>query len=157
MTEVTNIELNQMNDVLFAMKRLTPRERAPTFTLALISEAWHADIDPETSEEVITNILNSGAQLGFFLVRQDIEGVLSYGYNANMLAFNPQNRFILEDSPCLSSCNLRANPKLIQVSSTPSNCCYTMPNGSGLPLCGCLSGASALAFGASAGCNVAII
>lgn len=146
-TPVTNIELNQMNDVLFAMKQLTPRIRAPTFSIELITQAWHEQIDPETSTETIISILQSGAQIGFFLVTQDLEGALSYGYNANMLAFNPQNRFILEDSPCLSSCNRRANPTVIQVPSTPSNCCYTMPaNGGSLGYCGCDNALNALAL-----------
>ena len=111
---ITNSQLNTMNQLLFAMRRLKPNQRAPTFTISDITSQWHTSIDANTSESTITAILQQGSSTGFFIFAQSIEGVLSYGYSANMLRLNPKNKLILLDAPaadrvCLEPCNIKIN------------------------------------------------
>ena len=144
---VTNIDLNEMNKILFFMKQYKPHERAPVFSVCDITAQWHLDMDPETSEDVIRTILQTGAQLGFFRSTQDLAGEIFYGYNANMLRANPKNRLILSDSPCLSPCNrLPQCSGVVGQPVTPSNCCYTMNGGSGQGFTGCASVQGALIY-----------
>jgi hypothetical protein len=131
---ITDSDLNTMNQVLFGMRRLKSRQQRPVFSIADITDEWHIEVDPLTSTEEITAILEAGASTGFFLFYQCENGTLFYGYNANMLRFNPKNKSILLAAPrgeraCLDSCNVRINPVCIYKDPTPSNCCYTQWKG----------------------------
>lgn len=128
-----NAQLNTMNQLLFQMRRLKSNQRTPTFTITEITQQWHTSVDGETSEAMIVAILEQGASTGFFLFASTLEGVLSYGYNANMLRFNPRNRLILLDAPanervCLDPCNVRKGC-CHAICPEMSNCCYTQCKG----------------------------
>lgn len=131
-TTVTNAELNQMNQVLYDLKRTRSRTRAPVFSITQITQQWHLDVNALTTVDEITLILEQGASTGFFLVKQCEDGSLLYGFNANMLKANPQNRFILEDQAdlaCAAPCNKRVYPTCIYKNPISSNCCWTQWKG----------------------------
>lgn len=129
---VTNAQLNAMNQVLYDLKRTRSRTRAPVFTITQIAQQYRLDVDDLATDEQITAILEKGSSTGFFLVRQCEDGSLLYGFNANMLRANPQNRFILEDQEdlaCMAPCAVRVYPKCVYHCPVESNCCLTQWKG----------------------------
>ncbi len=121
-----------MNQVLYDLKRTRPRTRAPVFTIPVIAQEYRLQVDDLATDEQVTEILEKGASTGFFLVKQCEDGSLLYGFNANMLRANPQNRFILEDQEdlaCAAPCNKRVYPKCVYIDPVPSNCCFTQWKG----------------------------
>jgi hypothetical protein len=116
------------------MRRLKSNQRSPTFTILEITQQWHMAVDGDTTTELITAILEQGASTGFFIFASTLEGVLSYGYSANMLRLNPKNKIILLDAPladrvCLDPCNVRAGHCCHFVCPIVSNCCETQWKG----------------------------
>jgi hypothetical protein len=131
-TEVSNAQLNQMNQVLYDLKKTKPRQRAPVFSIPDIVQEWHQQVDPLATTEQVTAILEQGASTGFFIVKQCPNGALAYGFNANMLQSNPQNKFILfdqSDLACEAPCNKRVYPTCVFKTPVPSNCCFTQWKG----------------------------
>jgi len=131
---VTDSDLNTMNQVLFGMRRLKSNQRRPVFSIEQITDQWHAEVDPSTTTDEIEAILEAGAATGFFLFYQCANGTLFYGYNADMLRYNPKNKNILLAAPrenrvCLEPCNTPIYPLCIFKDPTPSNCCFTQWKG----------------------------
>jgi hypothetical protein len=134
MADVSDSQLNAMNQVLFQMRGMKPNVQNPVFTIDEIVEEWHTVVDDTTSVETIDAILQQGASTGLFLFAQDITGLLSYGFNLNMLASNPRNKDILLTAPlsaraCLEPCNQRNKHCCAFVPAVRSDCCFTQWKG----------------------------
>src|SRR5579872_67530 len=131
---VSDSQLNAMNQLLFQMRGIKPNTQNPVFTIDEITQEWHMNVDDLTSTATIEAILQQGASTGFFLFAQDIDGTLFYGYNRNMLAFNPANKFILQAAPlsakvCLSPCNQPNRHCCAAQPAVRNDCCFTQWKG----------------------------